>query len=468
MSFGRLSLRLVFFGGGILLAGCATRPAVDSATLPVLQTAESFSARSLHDQGLRQFLLENLGAVPDAWDFETLSWVAFYFHPSLELARAQWSTARAVAHTAGVRPNPTITVAPGFNSTRTPGLSPWILDLNFDVLFPTAGKAGHQQAIARSEAEAARLAVFSAAWQVRSELRHALTEAVMASRRETILRAQVESQRKLVVLLEQRFAAGSSTATEVSAMRSGWLRAEVALGDASSEREVARTRVAAALGLPSTALDHLTLPSIADGPVLSPEALARARGAALRNRADILAALAKYSAAQSALALEFARRIPDFHLGPGYQWDQGSNKWTLGISLELPVFHRNEAPIAEATARRAEAAAQFNLVQAQAIAAIEAAAAAQRSATAHLERARQLRAESEKQSSRIQQRLELGGADQVEAVAAETELAAIGVALVDAESAVAVASGQLEDALQLPFPHLATLANAAPATAHAP
>src|SRR5204863_4886741 len=116
----------------------------------------------------------------------------------------------------------------------------------------------------------------------------------------------------------------------------------------------------------------------------------------------------------SALELELAKRVPDFHLGPGYQWDQGANKWTLAISFELPVFHRNEAPIAEATARRAEAAAQFNVVQAQVLAAIDAAVAAQGAAAQQIDHARRLRTELESQRARAQQRVELGAADQLE------------------------------------------------------
>jgi broad specificity phosphatase PhoE len=30
---------------------------------------------------------------------------------------------------------------------------------------------------------------------------------------------------------------------------------------------------------------------------------------------------------------EIAKQYPDIHLGPGYQYDQGVNKWTLGFSV---------------------------------------------------------------------------------------------------------------------------------------
>jgi outer membrane protein TolC len=340
--------------------------------------------------------------------------------------------------------------------------------INFDFLFPTAGKRGHQQAIARNESETARLAVFSSAWQLRSELRRGLIDATVAVRRETLSRRQTDLQEKLGALLEQRFAAGSIAATDVSSARAALLRAQAAAADAASLATLARGHVAATLGLPLAALDGVTLPAAPTPPALTPRILANARHESLQSRSDILASLSKYLSAQAALELELAKQMPDFHLGPGYQWDQGSNKWTLGISFELPIFHRNEASIAEAVSRRAEAVAQFNLVQSQAIAAIDTAVAAQGTAAMQFSRAQQLRLEIEKQNTLIQKRLELGGADQVEVLSARLDLIAAESAVVDAENTAAIAAGQLEDALQLPFPHLATLAEAAPAQSRKP
>ncbi len=443
---------------GCALAGCAATTPVPPATLDAERSAARFVARSLQDDGLKKFLAENLGhEASGPWDFETLSWVAFYYHPSLAVARAQWATAQAVARSAGVRPNPTLTLTPGYNTTREAGVSPWMPAVNLDFLFATAGKRAHQQDVARHDAEAARLGVAIAAWAVRSDLRKALLETASATRRETSLREQAAVQQRLLALLQQRFTLGAIAAPDVSTARSALLRAESAAADAASQAAVARAHVAAALGLPAAALENVTLPVPAAPEPMPAAALAEARRESLRSRADVLAALAKYQSAHAALELEIAKQVPDFHLGPGYQWDQGPNKWTLAISFELPVFHRNEAAIAEAVARRAEAAAQFELVQAQVIAAIDAAVAAQTVATAQLERARQLRAEAERQHALTQQRLAAGGADQVEVQTAQLDLATAETSVLDAENAAATAGGALEDALQLPFPHLATL-----------
>lgn len=442
-----------------IFAGCAT--SVTPAAAPLVsaeKSATEYEQRSLRDPDLHRFLAANAGRDPgEAWDFETLCWTAFYFNPALDVARAQWSSARAAQEVAGVRPNPTLTLTPGYNFTREAGVSPWMPGLGLDFLLPTTTKRERQIAVARHEAEAARLQVFGAAWQVRSDLRRALADVAWARRREAQLAATAEAQRGVLSLLEQRLAAGAIGATEVSLARAAQLRAEFAAAEAKGQGLLARARVAAALSVPVSALDGVALPGPASIATLSPEALTTARSQALRARPDVQAALARYHAAHASLELEVARRVPEFHLGPGYQWDQGMNKWTLGLSFELPIFHRNEAAIAAAVARRAEAAAQFTQVQAQAIAAIELAVAGQAAAEVQLASARRWRAEAEQQRVRAEQRVAAGGADQLELQNTRIEITTADAVVNEAENAFALAAGQLEDALHVPLPALALL-----------
>jgi outer membrane protein, heavy metal efflux system len=446
------------------LAGCATPGAggKNAAPLTAEGAAAELDARSLAQEGLIRFLTENLERPPGpvaTWDFETLSWVAFYYHPSLGVARAQWAVARAAQASAGLRPNPTLTLTPGYNFTREAGVSPWFPGINLDFLLPNSAKRAHQQDMARAEAEGARLAVLASAWQVRSELRRALTDGFLAGRRAETLQAQADLQARLTRLIEQRVEAGGAAATELSTVRAAWLRSTAAAADAQSQAAGARAKVAAALGVPVAALQGVTFPAPTKS-LLGPEAIAQARTESLRSRADVLVALARYRAAQAALELEIAKQAPDFHLGPGYQWDQGGNKWSLALTLELPLFHRNEAAIAEAEARRTEAAAQFTAVQAQALAAIDAALAAQQAAARQRDVALQLQRELAEQERRTQQRFELGAVGQLELQTAQFDRASVDTLMIEAEAAAALAAGQLEDALQVPFPHLLSLADA--------
>src|SRR3954447_2549591 len=103
------------------LAGCARfepRP-----ILPA-ESASCLEARSLVDPAFKAFLQKNLQKEftdwPQTnWDFEGLSLAALYYHPSLDVARAQWNVARGGEVTAGERPNPTISAVPGYDFSAT-------------------------------------------------------------------------------------------------------------------------------------------------------------------------------------------------------------------------------------------------------------------------------------------------------------------------------------------------------------
>src|SRR5882762_5763658 len=119
--------RLSLLGGSLLIADCAH---FDPRPLSPATNADRLESRSLTNAALRVFVEQNLHKTfPDwparEWDLEALSWTAFYYHPSLELARAQWAVARVGEVTAAQHPNPVITVSPSYDTTTlTP--SPWL------------------------------------------------------------------------------------------------------------------------------------------------------------------------------------------------------------------------------------------------------------------------------------------------------------------------------------------------------
>src|SRR4051812_40989395 len=93
----------------ILLTGCVR---FHPQPLSAEKNAAQLESRSLTNAALKVFLEQNLNHEltnwPAAeWDFDTLALAAFYFHPDLAVARAQWNTAQAGIKTAGGRPNPT-------------------------------------------------------------------------------------------------------------------------------------------------------------------------------------------------------------------------------------------------------------------------------------------------------------------------------------------------------------------------
>ncbi|MCA9498931.1 MAG: hypothetical protein MRJ67_03985 [Nitrospirales bacterium] len=73
---------------------------------------------------------------------------------------------------------------------------------------------------------------------------------------------------------------------------------------------------------------------------------------ALGEHPDVLAALANYEITQSALQLEIANQYPDIQANPGYAWNLGEHRWTLGEILPVPIFHHNQDLIAKTEAAR--------------------------------------------------------------------------------------------------------------------
>ena len=436
-----------------LLAGCAR---YEARPLSAERTAEQFEARTLDDPQLKEFLQANLkrdlGNWPlREWDFDTLTLVALFYHPSLDVARAQWAVAQAGITAAGARPNPVANLSPQYTSNAESGVSPWIAALTLEATIETAGKRGYRIERARQESESARLALAGQAWQVRSRLRARLLDYAAANRRVTLLQDVQAVQQQILKLLEGRLAVGEIAATELTMTRVALIKTQADLGEAQRQAVESRAGVAEALGVPLRALPESIKFQISDLEIREGVESAQVRQRALHCRADILAALADYAASQSALQLEIAKQYPDIHLGPGYEYDQGEHKWGLGVSADLPVLNRNQGPIAEAEAKRAQAAAKFLALQAQVIAEVDRALAARTASQEQLRRIDSLLDTQRRHVQSVEAMVKAGAADQSELASARLEISLTEVARLDALIKAQQTLGQLEDAVQAPL-----------------
>jgi len=435
---------------GALVSGCAAfrpRPLVPR------ETAAAFKARTLDSAGLKKFVGTSLGQElapwpPMTWDFRLLTLAAIYYHPELDVVRSKLSIAKATLVTAGERPNPSLSYIPEYNSTKAP---PWILTPAIDIPIETAGKRGYRIEQAQQRSRAARLNIAAAAWQVRSRLRTRLLELYGSRQTATFLLNQESIQQEIVKLLEQRVDLGETSQLDLTRERIALARTQLSLGNAQKQGAEARVRLADALGLPVAALDGIDF-SFAfferSGIDIPSE---RVQRQALLNRPDLLSALADYAASQSALQLEIARQYPDIHLGPGYSWDQGENKWSLGLSLTLPILNQNQGPIAEAEARRDEAAARFVALQANIIDAIDQALAGYGAARHALETADRLVKACAEQQRSVGALFDVGQTDRLELRSADLETAAAELSRFDTLTVLQRSIGSLEDAVHQPL-----------------
>ena len=238
-----------------LLAGCATyRPE------PIIPggTASALEARTLDDARLSAFLRATdparIAGRP-AWDLETLTLAAVYFHPDLQVAYAKLATAQAGVITARERPNPTVDLSAIYNTVSPPLTA----GLTVNFLLETFGKRGYRTEQARNLAQAARQDITTTAWQMRGGVRNALLDLWTAQRRIALGRSRLQMETELVTLLERRFAVGDASALDVAREKVNRDQFTVAVSDAERAAATARAQLATAVGVPARALDGVII-----------------------------------------------------------------------------------------------------------------------------------------------------------------------------------------------------------------
>jgi outer membrane protein TolC len=409
-------------------------------------------SRSLSDAGLQTFLQKNLPQPertppPNTWDVGDLWLAAQYFNPGLEAARGRVAETKAAIVTAGERPNPTLSIAPGIPS-------PYLLTLDFAVPIETAGKRGYRIKSARSLDQAAEFDLADTVWKLRSGVRAALLDYLLASRNLELLRSEEKIREDQVNLLEERFAVGEIPRPDLDLARIELSKANLAIRAAEGLVGQAKAALAATIGIPVAALQGIRFSwSNLDSPPslesVSPQQVQRD---AVVNRLDVRRALAQYAAAEADLQIEIAKQYPDVAIGPGYTYEEKNNFFTLGISTTLPIFNRNQGPIAEAEARRKGVAAAFLGKQTQVIAESEQALALYDAALKEFaEAGTSLRTLQEQQEQMTRRAVDVGEQDRLSLNGVQIESAVLARARLDALGRAQRALGQLEDSVQRPL-----------------
>src|SRR5216684_3105321 len=441
---------IVSLSGVFLLTGCAVqryRPAPIVASV----TASRFESRSLADPGLQSFEEQNLGRPvspwpPKTWDLQALSLAALYFSPALESARARLAGTEAALVTAGARPNPSLSVAPGIPT-------PYLLTLDFAFPIETAGKRGHRIQVARNLHQAARFDLADSAWTIHSGVRAALLNYLLASRNLELFRSEEKVREDQVNILEQIFSVGEIPRQNVDLARIDLSKTHLAIDVAEGQVRETKAALAAAVGLPVAALESADFawPNIDTPPSVESLSPGEIQRYAVLNRLDLRRSLEQYAAAEADLQVEIAKQYPDINIGPGYTYEEKHSFFTVGVSTTVPLFNRNQGPIAEAEARRKEAAAVFLERQAQIIAKSERALAVYTAALEELSEAESLRKLQETQLQIMQQTIRAGADNRLSLDNVEIQSWVLARAQLDALLRAQRALGELQDSVQRPL-----------------
>ncbi|MHB1947555.1 MAG: TolC family protein [Gammaproteobacteria bacterium] len=367
MHLYRILVMVIWILVSLSMASCQS---FTSKPLSLNATEHQLTSRTLTDRKLAYcathfFHYSENTWPPKKWGLADLTVVALYYHPDLSVARSSLKVSEASIVTAGMIPNPSVSLSAQYQEKFLEGFSHWTYQAGFGIPIETAGKRSDRIKQATYLSQAARLNVATTVWQVRSNVRKAFLNYYAATQSLKLLQKQQELQTKLVNLYHNQLKVGEVSKPDVTLAEISLNQTTLALEDIKKQKAEAFAQLANALGVTVPALDGIKF-NFADfeHSLRHIPSFISLQKQALHYRSDILALLSEYEASQAALQLQIAKQYPDITLGPGYQWMQGSNVYMLmGPSFMLPIFNQNQGPIAEAKAKREEAAAKVIALQ---------------------------------------------------------------------------------------------------------
>lgn len=279
--------------------------------------------------------------------------IALFYNPSLRLARVRAGITRATARFAGLWADPELSI--GAERVIESVEHPWVVAGALDLTLPVSGRLGAEKARAQAEHAADIARIAEQEWDVRSRLRRAWVEWSAALEGVGVAGDALAGAERLALVVERLESAG-----EVGRLDARAFRMEAAMR--SAELAAARAR-AAELELLIRGLMGLS-PAAPLGleplVVYTPVEPGGTGVEELPGRSPALAVLgAEYEAAERALKREVRAQYPDLTIGPGLGRDEGDDRVTLGLSLALPLWNRNQGSVASALAGRDAARAAY-------------------------------------------------------------------------------------------------------------
>lgn len=381
-----------------------------------------------------------------AWTGADLLSAALTRNPQIAEARAKYLAALAAVRVARSPPGPSLTLTAEYAS-ETPR---WGYGGASDIPLDYGTRRGARITTADLQALQAFYDYGETVWSVRTDLEKARVD-LNSARTEMVLATLALAVRAdRAARVEQRVKAGQDARAVALTAQTDVVAANRRLAAANGRRETAVAALAKALGVSPTAARDLVLAPVADAPALGDLATWR-RDAAISRR-DVLRAVADYDLAENALRLEIANQYPALSLGPAYNYDHGVTKLPFNLSLALPPWDLNRGAIAQAEAARTATGRSLEVAQANALSAVDAAAAALATAQDDLRRTRDRdlpTAQRAHDGAAVS--LKAGEADKVDELAAQAAVMDAQLALLDARHAAASAAADLQDALRRSF-----------------
>ncbi len=437
----------------IFLTSCGFQQYVAKPLDPLAAKAK-FAEKDSNSEQFSQYLLRN-GYTADRlpiqqWGLDELTYCALFFHPSLDVARAQWRAAQFAEMSAAEQAMPTVTGSIAHSNDPDPAKKPFAIGLSIDIPIETANKRGIRMENAQHLTQVAKLEIAQTAWQLRADIAQSLTAYQFNLQQIQLFTLEETRRQEIVAMYQKRVNLGVASNIELSAANLQLQSATSALNAKKQDSALLLSKLASNVGLPLSKIQKMTLLTS------KPRSESMSNGAhletlALLNRLDIRIALERYAAAEAKLKLEIAKQYPDLAISPGYAFEFGDKVWSLGLSGLMMLLNKNKIGIAEANQLREVEAAQFENLQAQVIAETDKANAELMQAQLALANQQKLLAQQQGYTARMTHKFAAGEIDRLALAFVKLEQIAAEKNLAEADFQLKSALNQLENTLQKPL-----------------
>ncbi len=300
--------------------------------------------------------------------------LALNSNAELAAARLNVDRARARLQQAGLRPNPTLELERQDGVLNSPGEHATTVGVS--VPLELGGKRGRRIDLAKAELEAAEAEIADRERRLTNTVRATFAEALAALRELEITDELHSLDTQAVQVVEARVNEGDAAPLERNLLQVELERLRARRALVVGKLQAALLRLQNLAGLPvSQSLrlrEGLALVALA----APPGSLEAAVEIALRTRPDLRFARLEEEAAQAGLRLAKAQAVPDVTLSARYGTNQSSfdttpigplsdrdRIFTVGVSVPLPLFNRNQGAKAEAAASITQAQRRREFVE---------------------------------------------------------------------------------------------------------
>lgn len=309
---------------------------------------------------------ETTAQVPAAQRTITLSdAVQIFMDQNLQLVAARYDidTAEAEKLTARLRPNPELEfgVSDLPVTLRGPLIKGQTFDYGISQTFELGGKRGKRIDAATANAELARGQFEMAVWQLTNDFKRRFYTVLLTESLLNLARENQQTFDETIKHTAELVQLGELAGLDLKRLEVEKLKFDTDVANSERDYQVALRDLRVNLGGDYRMMDIAVAGTLDYQPYSF--SFTDLRDRSLAARPDLKAAKLSERAADATIRLENSQRIPDLNLGAGVeQVPTGTNSFTFGVGITLPIHDRNQGERAKALIEKRKAQNQEQLL----------------------------------------------------------------------------------------------------------